>query len=386
METLKNIEIFDTAYGGYGVGKNRDGQIVFVSGAVEGDICDIKITEKKKSFLYGKIKNINRPSDYRVEATCKQADKCGGCSFCHINYDYQLIIKEKIIKNIFRKFNNFPNIITHKSNGIDYRIRAKVRAKNGKVGFIGFKSNDFIPVDNCQIIKPSLFNKIKEFANVNNLSGEVEGLETPDEIFFANVKSNYQIKDKSLFNGISINGKYSGLKYSSYNTKFGDVGVTCGSFFQSNRFLIDEFQEKAISLVPEYLSVAELYAGSGFFTCGLINNRKVKATEFNQRAVELGKIYNLPIVAMDSGRFLKKIKDIDVVFLDPPRAGVDNNVIKEILRIKPLYIIYVSCNPQTLSRDIIKLSDSYKIETYDIFDMFRDTYHIESIVLLSKSN
>ncbi len=384
MEILKNIEIFDTAYGGYGVGKNRDGQVVFVVGAVEGDVCDIKITEKKKSFLYGKIKNINKPSNYRINPTCKVANKCGGCSFCYIDYDYQLKIKERIIKNFFRKFNNFPEITTHKSDGIDYRIRAKIRAKNGKVGFIGFKSNDFIQVDNCQIIKSSLFNRMKEFASINNLSGEIEGLETPDEIFFANVKSNYQIKNKSFFDGISINGKFSGLKYSSYRTKFGDVGVTCGSFFQGNRFLIDKFQEKAISLVREFLSVAELYAGSGFFTCGLINNRQVKAAEFNQKAVELGKIYNLPITESDSGRFLKNIKNIDVVFLDPPRAGVDNTVIKEILRIKPLYIIYVSCNPQTLSRDIIKLSDNYKIETYDFFDMFRDTYHIESNVMMKK--
>lgn len=385
MDILRDLEFTDTAYGGYAVARSSSGQVIFVAGAVEGDIGDVELVESKKSFAYGKLINIKKPSPYRIKPVCSKANKCGGCPFAHIDYNYQVKIKEKIIKNSFRKFDNLPEINIHKTEDYGYRIRVSMVAEKGKVGFIAFKSNNFISVENCRILKSSLFNKIKDFAEKNNFTGEIKSIETPDGIFFADVKSNFNINDKSFFDGISINGNDSGLKYSSYKTYYGNVGVTCGSFFQSNRFLIDDFQKKVISLVPQSLSVVELYAGSGFFTCGLIENgNNVKAVEYDKKAANLGKIFNYPISQGDSGVFLSKIKNADVILLDPPRVGADKKVVNEILRLKPLYIVYVSCDPQTLSRDIQKLSDCYNITSIDFFDMFKDTYHIETAVLLSR--
>lgn len=385
METAADLRITDTAFGGYGVGRDNQGRVIFVYGAVEGDVCSAEITERKKNFAFAVITALKKPSPLRIKPVCPKAGKCGGCSFAHINYDAQINIKLKILKNAFRKFPSLPEINVHKSPDENYRIRASVKAKNGQIGFIGFKSDNFIPVKSCPVINKSLFGKIKEFAEVNNITGEIKAIETPSGAALAWLKADSGIKDRCSFDGVSFNGNISGLAHTAYDTPFGPVGAGCGTFFQGNGFLIDEFQNRAVSLVPDMLSVTELYAGSGFFTCGLVSDRReVKAVEFDKISSSIGKQYGYPIVQGDSGEFLRKIKSTDCIFLDPPREGADKIVINEILRLKPLYIVYVSCDPQTLARDVAKLSDIYKICSIDFFDMFPNTYHVETVVLLKR--
>lgn len=387
MDIIKALEITDTAYGGCGVGRGPSGRVIFVPGAVEGDVADVRISDDKKSFACAELLGIKAPSPYRVKPACPKAGKCGGCPFAHIDYDAQISIKLKIIKNAFRKMAGLPEITAHRSPQKGYRIRAGVRARKGAAGFFAFKSNDFIPVDECPVIKPSLFGKIKDFAGANRLTGEILAAETPAGIALASVKAPGEtVKSGRPFDGVRFNGDYGGLKHSAYDTPFGPVGLGCGSFFQSNGFLMDSFQARAVSLVPAGLSAAELYAGAGFFTAGLAAScSDVKAVEYDADAVRLARIYGYPVSRGDSGAFLAGIRGVDCVFMDPPRDGVSNKVIAEIKRLSPLYIVYVSCCPATLARDALRLSDLYKIESVDFFDMFPDTYHIETAALFSYS-
>ncbi len=386
MEKISNLKITDTSYGGAGVGRNDDGRVIFVQKTVEGDIVDVEIIEDKKSYLQGRLLNIVSPSLKRITPQCALSEYCGGCSFSHIEYSAQLDIKKRIVKNVFRnyKHNNF-HIDIIPSHQAGYRLRATCRSNNGKTGFYAYNSRELIYADNCPVIKPSLYEKMKKFAEENNLTGEIYAIENEENISLASVKIDKgNISKLDIFDGVMTGSNKHGISYAVFNTAYGAVPVTYKSFFQANRYLLDEFQKYAVSLVSKGMDIIELYAGAGFFTCGLSALGKTSACESDQIASNLGRQMGYNIKTEDSGRFLSKIKKCDTIFLDPPRIGADKKVIEQIKKIAPYEIIYVSCNPNTLARDIIRLENEYKVTDFIIFDMYPDTYHIESVVRLQR--
>lgn len=381
------IEIKDTAYGGFGVGRSPEGVAVFVPHTVEGDTVHATVTEDKKSFLYAKLDEIITPSDLREKPQCPYSSVCGGCLFGHIAYPAQLKIKEKIIKNAFRKYPyELNNIKIMESPRKDYRLRATFRAFNGKIGFFGFKSRDFIAVKKCIIVKESLFEKVKQFSEENSLTGEIYAIETDEGVALADVKcENKEIKSKNYLDGFTFNGFRLGLASSGYNTGFGAIGVGHKTFFQANRFLLDEFQKTAADFAETALDITELYSGAGFFTSALQKKcSAIRACEMDGDAVNMAKHFDYTSTKADAGDFLEKIDETDTLFLDPARDGVSNKVIKNILRLSPRKIVYVSCNPMTLARDVVKIAENYKIENLAMFDMFPETFHVECVCVLTR--
>ena len=385
-EIIKNLEITDTSYGGAGVGRSESGQVIFVQKTVEGDIVDAEIFEDKKSFAFARLIKIVKPSSLRVKPVCSEANMCGGCSFAHISYSAQLDIKKRIVLNQFRKYkHSLPEIKIVESSSQEYRLRATARSKNGKTGFFEHGTNKLIAAEKCPVIKESLYNKMKEFAYTNNLTGEIYAIENDEGLSLADIKAeSIDYKNMGSFEGVCINNKKYSLSNIAFNTTYGAVQVTYKSFFQANRYLLKEFQQYAANLISCGLDIVELYAGAGFFTCALMEKGKVEACESDQVSSNLGRQSGYNIKTMDSSTFLSKIKKCDSLFLDPPRDGADKKVIENIKRLNPFEIIYVSCNPVTLARDIIRLEENYKITDFTLFDMYPDTYHIESVVRLQR--
>lgn len=385
-ELIKNLKITDTSYGGAGVGRSESGQVIFVQKTVEGDIVDAEIFDDKKSFAFAHLIKIIKPSDLRIKPLCAVAEKCGGCSFAHIDYEAQKNIKKRIVLNQFRKYKHqLPEINIISGSSKSYRLRATARSRNGQIGFFEHGTNHLILTKECLVVKESLYNKMKEFAYINNLTGEIYAIENDEGLSLADIKAEYiDYKNMGSFDGVSINNKKYGLSNIAFNTPYGAVQVTHKSFFQANRYLLKEFQEYALSLVSSGLDIVELYAGAGFFTCALMTKGRVEACESEQISSNLGRQSGYNIKTNDSGIFLSKIKKCDSLFLDPPRDGADKKVIENIKRLAPYEIIYVSCNPVTLARDIIRLEEKYKITDFTLFDMYPDTYHIESVVRLQR--
>lgn len=385
-EIIKNLEITDTSYGGAGVGRSESGQVIFVQKTVEGDIVDAEIFEDKKKFAFARLIKIVKPSSLRIKPICAEAGLCGGCSFAHISYSAQKDIKKRIVLNQFRKYKHIiPEIKIIESSNQGYRLRATARSRNGRIGFFEHGTNKLIMAEKCNVIKESLYNKMKEFAHINNLTGEIYAVENDEGLSLADIRGE-SIDYNSIcsFDGVCINNKKYGLSNIAFNTGYGAVQVTYKSFFQANRYLLNEFQEYAAGLVSSGLDIVELYAGAGFFTCALMAKGKVESCESEQMSSNLGRQSGYNIKTSDSGTFLSKIKKCDSLFLDPPRDGADKKVIENIKRLNPYEIIYVSCNPVTLGRDIIRLEEKYKITDFTLFDMYPDTYHIESIVRLQR--
>ncbi len=390
MSNIINLDITDTAYGGYGVGRSSEGQVVFVPFTVEGDNVDCEIVENKKRLAFARLVKIKKLSPHRIKPECKHFSVCGGCSFGHISYNAQVDIKKRIVEKALHKYpHELPDISFHQSPQVGYRVRATVRVQEGRAGFYAFKTNKFVAVDDCVVIKPTLFAKLKEFAMRNkSFNGEVYAIETPDGLSIANITSeiNCDIDIKDIFDGVTHNKRSYGLKHIGYTTKAGTVGVGRDSFFQANGYLMDDFQTLATSHVSHGLDVIELYAGAGFFTSAIAKQgNNVIGAETSQTAVNLAKYHGYNVVEQESSQFLRKAKTADIIFVDPPREGVSQKVIDNIKRLKPVSVIYVSCDPATLARDLVKLSDSYKLETLDIFDMFPDTYHVETVCRLVRA-
>lgn len=385
------VEIIDTAYGGYGVAK--EGKIIFVAHSVEGDVVDISVKKENKNFCYANINSIIQPSKHRIKAKCKYAGICGGCVFNHIEYNKQLEIKKSIVLNSIRniEYKNKINII--KSPNEHYRLRVNMIAQNGNIGFYKFNTNEFVNIDECIILKEKLFCKIKNFVNHSNITGNIYAIENNNDktLSFADITKQNKNIDTSYFDGITIKQKNKikiyGIDKTNYNTYFGEVPLSHKSFFQSNHYLLDEFQKSAVKYFNEYdKNIVELYAGSGFFSVAIkeklksLNiDYKLISSEISSDAVNIAK----DIIKEDASETLKKINyNVDSLFVDPPREGLDKKVIENIIRIKPKKIIYISCNPMTFSRDINLLKEYYQLIDLNIIDMFPDTYHIELISCL----
>jgi 23S rRNA (uracil1939-C5)-methyltransferase len=383
------IEITDTAYGGSGVGRVSDGKAVFVPFTVTDDIVDIKILQDKSSYLLAELISIHKPSEWRVEPHCQYHGICGGCHFGHISYGKQLEVKKGHVENALRKYpHSLPEINVRYGAPLGYRIRATARVQNGRAGFLRNNSNDFIPVDDCLVIKPNLWAKIAEFAEKYRQDELItlSVIENPDGQAIALVGGDGnlpQIQDIKPFDGIKC-GKILGVEHLEY--KFGSIKIPVGygGFFQANRYLMDEFHSYATGLAEG--DILELYAGSGFFTSGLVSRgRMVQAFEANKSAVVLAKRYDLPVEALAAEDVFRRGMKFDTLFVDPPREGLSKKVLTDIFKHTPERVVYVSCNPMTLARDITRLAEKYKIAEITMFDMFPNTYHVETVVSLAKT-
>ena len=396
------VKITDTAYGGYGIAKDENGKVIFIAHSVEGDILDITITKESKKLSYAVINNIIEASEYRIKPKCKYAGICGGCLFNHIEYNKQLDIKKNVVLNAIRNIDFHKDIKIICGNNFHYRLRVNMIADNGKIGFYRFKSNEFVNIDECIILKESLFEKIKNFSSENNITGSIYSIENNNDEALAFIELNKKINIKCFekyFKGITVkhnkNIKSYGIDTVLYKTKYGNIPIGHKTFFQSNLYLLDDFQYNVIKYLNDNdCTIVELYAGSGFFTSALENriksfnnNYKFIASEINKDSVLIANKYDLKIKNEDALITLKNIDyDIDALILDPPREGIDKKVIDEIIRIKPKKIIYVSCDPMTFARDINLLKEYYNLSDLNIIDMFADTYHIELISSLEYKN
>lgn len=394
------VEIIDTVYGGYGIAKSNDGKVIFTPHSVDGDVLDINITKENKKFSYASIEKIIEPSKYRIKPRCKYAGICGGCLFNHIDYNKQLSIKKNIVLNAIRNIEYKKDIKIIYDKNYNYRLRVNMIASNGSIGFYRFKTNDFVAIDECVILKESLFKKIKDFSKENNITGSIYAIENSDRESLAFLELDKKINIKSFekyFNGITVKHNKTVRSFGdmsmTYKTKYGNIGIGHKTFFQSNLYLLDIFQDEAAKYITQDdNTIIELYAGSGFFTAAIESklktfNKQYKfiSSEISKDSAYIANRYNLNIKNEEAFITLKNTNyDIDVLVLDPPREGVDKKTINEIIRINPKKIIYVSCDPMTFARDINLLKDYYKLSDLTIVDMFADTYHIEVVSYLER--
>ncbi len=370
MDNLVTVKIESLSYhGGRGVGR-FDGKVIFVPFTAPGDEVQVRITEDKGRFFEGEVVEILSSSQARREAPCSVYGECGGCRWQHVSYDEQLQQKEQIIKSSFRSFekNHGPLVykpIVASPSEWHYRNRIQLHVENEKMGFYARKSRRVVSFDHCWITENTL-NKKYSALNVKDFQdGErVElALTTAGDV---DVRKSGRDPEAAYFSQVN----------SAQNSQ-----------------LITATLEAIRHESPQ--NVFDLYCGSGNFTFPLreqFPDSKITGVELSRQnilfAKQLDPQQKIRWAQSDVADFLKEVKPLPhtLVVLDPPRVGCDKSVLQQLLRLKPEVIMYISCNPTTLARDITTLVESqlYTPEFVQGFDMFPQTEHVESLSLLRR--
>ena len=398
------------------------GMALFVPYAVTGDICDVLIEKLYPSYAIGKLDKIVEPSPYREEPACSRFTDCGGCSYLNLSLERENIEKQVQVASSLKKFK--IDVKTEKTAcpaSCGYRNKVVLFYSDGAFGYYKQGTNKVVPHSECRM-NPSVFDKIAEYcqANLNKADlraffirmssgAESEIMVAPiyksktDIIRFSMglVSSFPQIRTVLL--GVNKEKDFV-FEKTSFSTVYGDGHIEdtiCGlkfsispkSFYQINHICATALYEKAIELLDAKSTdkIADLFCGTG--TMGMIvakrSGAKVTGVEIEQSAVhdakinaKLNGIKNIEFFADDAKNF---DMDIDSCIIDPPRKGCSKFMIDTLLRLKPGRIVYVSCNPDTMARDISMLSEEYKIASdVFVFNMFPRTSHVESVVCLTR--
>ncbi len=436
-----------------------NGLAVFVAGVAPGDVVDLKIVRKKKSYLEGRAIKFHEYSKQRVEPFCEHFGLCGGCKWQHLDYQYQIEAKRQQVIDNFQRIGKFdfpevnpiiPSVNTkYYRNKLEFtfsnkrwlsheEVKSEVKIERDGLGFhIPRQFDKIVDIKNCYLQKePSneIRNAIRDFAvehqlsfyNINNFTGllrnlvvrtsstgqlmiivqfgekdhkgialvmdfvELQFTQITSLYYVINLKKNETFHDQELI--LHSGNPTIEEKIDEFKFKIGPK-----SFFQTNTEQAQKLYAKALQMAQLDGSeiVYDLYTGTGTIANYMAKQaQKVVGIELIKEAIDdakknatLNNISNSEFFYGDisdtlSMDLFEKHGSPDVIITDPPRAGMHSDVIDAIIEAKPKRIVYISCNPATQARDLIKLTENYNIEEVQPFDMFPHTHHLENIVSL----
>ncbi len=376
-----------------------DNKIIFVPKTVPGDIVEVTYKINKKNYIEGCLKKIIVPSKMRKEALCPFFSFCGGCDLMHISLSNALEYKLNKVNEIFKKNGILYEIkeIVKSSKEYNYRNKVTLKIKDDLIGYYSSSSHEFVEIDYCYLIKDSLNLLMKDLKILGIHNGEVTlRVNYKDELLIIITTSDKIINTQKIVNKHKIVGIICNDEIIYGEDYFIDsindylFKVSYNSFFQVNPFISSELFELISEYTKKSKNVIDLYCGVGTLSIAA-NGEHVLGVEIIDNAIKdanLNKIFNhkdnLEFVCDDTKNILDKItNEFDTLILDPPRNGVNKQVIDKILEVKPDKIIYISCNPITLARDLLYLKESYDISEVKLLDMFVNTEHVECCALLN---
>ncbi|XMB85631.1 23S rRNA (uracil(1939)-C(5))-methyltransferase RlmD [Mycoplasmatota bacterium WC44] len=417
---------------GYGIGYLKK-KIVFVKGALPDELVDVEIVKEHKNYIDANLNRIIKRSPLRVRPKCDIYHKCGGCSIMHLKYEEQLKYKRDKVSEALRKYANINPFVSETigmDNPYNYRNKVQfvVKRVKGKavMGLYEEGSHFVVDLDDCLVQDKGiniLIKKIKAILNKSNIDISQRGLKniairTNSEnemqvVLVINRKMNISQIVEEISNIDNVTGVFENINSNSSgpilsNTtnklygkarmikKLGDQSyfLRPQDFFQLNDIQTKKLYDIIKSLVGDSKRIVDCYAGVGSIGQYIYNGQQLRGIEIIGSAVESAKD-NCRVNKIDAeyvkgnvGNVLKRwTKDgyrPDLMIFDPPRTGLDAESIKTIQIVKPNRIIYVSCNPSTLAKDLNHLLKLYKVELVQPVDMFPNTAHVETVVRLDR--
>ncbi|MCS7171559.1 MAG: 23S rRNA (uracil(1939)-C(5))-methyltransferase RlmD [Aquificaceae bacterium] len=410
MKNLKKLLIKKLLYGGYGLAEAED-KAYMVDYALPGELVEADVYREKKDHSFARTVKVLIPSLSRRDAPCPYYGTCGGCQLQHLKYNEQLKLKEEILLETLSRIGkvHVKSLEPTLHGGeFGYRIRVQFKVSGGRLGFFERRSHNLVDVESCLLVHPSingLIPSLRELSKRLKSLKEIHVFYSPHEkefilkLFPEDIPPKEKLK-KSMENLLTSNivgvGVYHrGKAYSlGRDLTFVKVGlyryrVSIDSFLQVNYLLWDSFVEEAVPK-SDFERVLELHCGVGFFSLFLANRSRflvsydsnrsaIRDAEYNAKMNSLG---NISFEHGDGFEALRRHAGdvIDLLFLDPPRSGLSEGEAKLILQNKPKEIVYVSCEPTTLARDLkTLLTGGYYLASLRMVDNFPNTYHIEAI-------
>jgi 23S rRNA (uracil1939-C5)-methyltransferase len=434
-------------YGGDGLARlpadeKGRGKTAFVPFVLANEKIDATITEQKPGFARARADAIVEPSAQRVAHGCPYFGSCGGCHYQHASYEHQLETKNEILRETLKrtaKLDLSVDIQVHPSPPWNYRNRSRLKVQTApefRVGYYKISSHELLAVEQCPISSPLInrgistlwksgraakvsvgMDEVEFFANSDDTQLLIEVSANPDSrraalrawaedfrasmpeiagvVIFREVEDQNQTELEKL---LTV-----GSDHLMYRTARATYRVSAGSFFQTNRFLTDEL----VRVVTEGQSgevALDLYAGVGLFSTALCDMRHIFSVESSQTSTE-DLSYNLPssaeAVRATTEQYLSGSATTrragkgavfpypavrpDLAVVDPPRSGLGERVARSLVTLGAPRVVYVSCDPVTLARDlIVLLAGGYRIDQVHLIDLFPQTFHLETVVHLAR--
>jgi len=410
------LKIFDYGMNGEGVAK-QDGKVCLVENAMLGEKIEAEIVEDNKNFSVCKLNKILLKSEQRVNPPCPYFGVCGGCDLQHMSKEEQLNFKKYLIEKEIKKIANIEvkveNIFS--KNDYFYRNKASFMIKNNNIGFFKKNSHEIVDINKCLISKLEINNileKFKKFIKNSNEKNKIKnlvvrniknntliGVVSNSPCNLDNFSKELNLKNCGLFNIINkrndsvvLSGKVihvAGID-SFENETFGvKYPIDIMSFHQTNDEIQEVLYERVLDLINPNSKVLNGFSGQGLLSAVLAKKAESvvgieieKSSHLSaEKLKNFNKITNLTNVLGDFNvKFKKNLKNIDTLILDPSKKGCGKNIMCGIIGVENL--IYISCNPIALAKDLREILDFYEIEKIEAFDMFPNTKNVETLVKL----
>ncbi len=380
-----------------------DNTITFVPNTLPSEVVEIKLTKQSKKYNEAKVIKYLKKSNLRKDPICPYYNSCGGCELLHLSYEDTIDYKKDKLESIFYKYAGVERdieIVSSKNN-YNYRNKITLKVQKGKIGYYEPNTHNLVSIDNCYLAEVPINNFIKDIKYLNVKNGEIIIRSNYNNELLIWLKSKEEIepnieylKEHHKIAGIVLNSKTL-----TGDNKFVEIinnkmfQVSYDSFFQINR----DICSKLFNLIEEEIepnsTVLDLYCGVGTLGINIAHKcHKVYGIEIIKNAIlnsitnsKINKLVNTYYLLGDVAKCLPKIEDkIDTIIVDPPRAGLDSITRETIINFKPNKIIYVSCDPMTLARDLKEFQKLYNIKYLKGLDMFPMTQHCESITVLER--
>lgn len=419
----KPVEIVLTAlsYGGEAIGR-YDGRAIFVPFGLPGETVRARIIEERKNFARAELVEVIKPAPERIAPRCKHFGECGGCHYQHLSYADQIKIKTDILRDQLIRIGKIqdPHVMEIIASPQEWNYRNHIQfhlAESGEMGFIASGYPDaLIPIEECFLPEPGInalwptldletgspIERVSLRAGMNNdllliLESESDDAALPEMQIESDISAVHMIDDDCVVlagDGFIIMDVGTGFSPAP-GQKPGLFKVSAASFFQINTSMAAKMVAHLLENLPitPTSTVLDIYCGVGLFSAFMaplaarIIGIESSASACQDFATNLDAFDNVELYEGLAQDILPALNcQADIAIVDPPRAGLDKTALDALIKLKPATLAYVSCDPSTLARDAARLmTGGYRLKQVTPFDLFPQTYHIESISIFELS-
>lgn len=381
---------------------NINNKICFVENALPNEIVNIEIIKETKKYFLAKTIDFIEKSPSRIIEPCPFYNKCGGCNLEHLSFSKENEFKRRKVQELLVKFAKInPTLVkeTIFSNEYNYRNKVTFHGNGNIFGYYKENSNDLLKIDKCLLLDKRINEIVKLLQTESNKITELL-IRTNNDSSKIMLKITGQVNNietlKNKVDVLFINSKCL-TKEEKITTTIGSKKyiLSVDSFFQVNKTLTEKLYDKVKEQVEKVRPnrLLDLYCGTG--SIGIYASdftKEIIGVDYSKSNIEdanenkkLNNLKNITFINDKVENVIDTFKDIDMIIVDPPRTGLDQKTIINIERISPKHLIYVSCDPATLARDL-NLLTNYEVEEVTPFNMFPRTYHVECVSVLYRKS
>jgi len=398
-------------YGGDAMGRLPDGRAVFVPFGLPGERVRVRLTEEKRGFARGEIIEILETSRERIQPKCTHFGVCGGCHYQNLPYDKQLAAKREILRDQMARIGKIENppVSPMVASPEEWNYRNHIQfhlTEEGKVGFVNARGKAVIPISECHLPETNINMSWPEIQFESNAEIKRVSLRTgaEDDLMLILESDSPEPPELEIEADISVVHLFqehpvvlAGGDHILTRILERDFRVSASSFFQVNSRMAEKMVEHLLSVLPvsDADTLLDLYSGVGLFSkffaprAGRVIGVEASTPACEDFAVNLDEFENVELYEGTTEEILPAFpaQGIHPTFciIDPPRAGLDRLVLDTLQALAPRRIAYVSCDPSTLARDAKRLTaGGYRLMQVTPFDLFPQTYHIESISIFER--